>query len=166
MQVIKFARNMGATLVVSSAILVIPQQATANQKLDSLSKKNTNWAMQTKDYGSTHYSEMYQINIQNVHKLKPVWSFSTGVLNGHEGGPLVVDGIMYVHSPFPNNIFALDLNEPDKILWEYKPKQNPAARAVACCEATENMVSLPPPMTVTGVDPLYFFGKLNTIESR
>ena len=116
MQITKFARNMGTGFIVSSAILSVSQQVSANSKLDSLSKQNTNWAMQTKDYGSTHYSAMYDINIQNVHKLKPVWSFSTGVLNGHEGGPLVVDGIMYVHSPFPNNIFALDLNEPDKIL--------------------------------------------------
>ena len=144
MQIIKFALNMGTTLIVSSAILATSQQVSANQKLDSISKQNTNWAMQTKDYGSTHFSEMYQINIQNVHKLKPVWSFSTGVLNGHEGGPLVVDGIMYVHSPFPNNIFALDLNEPDKILWEYKPKQNPAARAVACCDVVNRGLAYAP----------------------
>ena len=144
MQITKFARNMGTSVLVSSAILSVSQPAGANQQLDTLSKQNTNWAMQTKDYGSTHYSEMYQINIQNVQKLKPVWSFSTGVLNGHEGGPLVVDGIMYVHSPFPNNIFALDLDEPDKILWEYKPKQNPAARAVACCDVVNRGLAYAP----------------------
>ncbi len=144
MQIKKFARNMGATMLVFSAILAISQSANANKKLQSLSEQNTNWAMQTKDYNASHYSEMYDINIQNVHKLKPVWSFSTGVLNGHEGGPLVVDGIMYVHSPFPNNIFALDLNEPDKILWEYKPKQNPAARAVACCDVVNRGLAYAP----------------------
>ena len=144
MRIKQFARNMGVTLLASSAIFALSQQAHANKKLDDLSEQNTNWVMQTKDYGSSHFSDMYQINIQNVHKLKPVWSFSTGVLNGHEGGPLVVDGIMYVHSPFPNNIFAIDLDEPEKILWEYKPKQNPAARAVACCDVVNRGLAYAP----------------------
>lgn len=144
MQIKKFARNMGTTMLVASAILTLSQQASANKRLEDLSEQNTNWVMQTKDYGASHYSSMYQINIQNVHELKPVWSFSTGVLNGHEGGPLVVDGIMYVHSPFPNNIFAIDLNEPDRILWEYKPKQNPAARAVACCDVVNRGLAYAP----------------------
>ncbi len=144
MQIIKFAQTIGTTMLVSSALFAVSQPASANKKLEDLSEQNTNWVMQTKDYDASHYSSMYQINIQNVHKLRPVWSFSTGVLNGHEGGPLVVDGIMYVHSPFPNNIFALDLDEPDKILWEYKPKQNPAARAVACCDVVNRGLAYAP----------------------
>jgi methanol dehydrogenase (cytochrome c) subunit 1 len=144
MQIKKFARNMGVTVLATGAILAVSQQASANKKLEDLSEQNTNWVMQTKDYSSTHFSGMYQINIQNVHKLKPVWSFSTGVLNGHEGGPLVVNGIMYVHSPFPNNIFAIDLDDPGRILWEYKPKQNPAARAVACCDVVNRGLAYAP----------------------
>ena len=144
MQIKKFARNMGTSLLVSGAVLAVSQEASANKKLEDLSEQNTNWVMQTKDYDASHYSNMYQINVQNVQKLRPVWSFSTGVLNGHEGGPLVVDGIMYVHSPFPNNIFAIDLDDPDKILWEYKPKQNPAARAVACCDVVNRGLAYAP----------------------
>ncbi len=144
MQISKFARTMGGAILVTSTILSLSQPVSANKKLDSLSKKNTNWVMQTKDYDASHFSEMYQINIQNVHNLKPVWSFSTGVLNGHEGGPLVVDGIMYIHSPFPNNVFALDLNNPNRILWQYKPKQNPAARAVACCDVVNRGLAYAP----------------------
>ena len=45
-----------------------------------------------------------------------------------------VNGKMYVHTSFPNNTFALDLKDPGKILWQHKPKQDPAARAVACCD--------------------------------
>ncbi len=134
----------GAAALVSSVLLAASQPAQANQALDKLSKQNTNWVMQTKDYSSTHYSELYDINITNVQNLKPAWSFSTGVLNGHEGGPLVVDGIMYVHSPYPNNVFAIDLNNPDKILWQFKPKQNPAARAVACCDVVNRGLAYAP----------------------
>jgi methanol dehydrogenase (cytochrome c) subunit 1 len=87
---------------------------------------------------------MIDINANNVKNLKVAWSFSTGVLNGHEGGPLVVDGIMYVHTPYPNNVFAISLDEPDKILWQFKPKQNPAARAVACCDVVNRGLAYAP----------------------
>ncbi|MCQ9615828.1 PQQ-binding-like beta-propeller repeat protein [Paenalcaligenes niemegkensis] len=108
--------------------------AHANDKLVQLSESNSNWVLPGKDYSATNYSPMDQINLDNVKTLRPSWTFSTGLLNGHEGTPLVVDGVMYLHSPFPNNTYALDLNEPGKILWTHKPKQSAAARSVACCD--------------------------------
>ena len=108
--------------------------ASANDKLDQLSKSEDNWVMPGKNYHSDNYSTLTQINTSNVKDLKVAWTFSTGLLNGHEGAPLVVDGMMYIHTSFPNNIFALDLDDPTRILWQYKPKQNAAARAVACCD--------------------------------
>ncbi|MFI3184362.1 MAG: methanol/ethanol family PQQ-dependent dehydrogenase [Methylococcaceae bacterium] len=144
MRISKFTRSAVASAVCSSVLLTVSMPTQANKALDRLSKEDTNWVMQTKDYGASHFSEMTQINSHNVQHLQPVWSFSTGVLNGHEGGPLVVDGIMYVHTPYPNNIFAIDLDEPDKILWEHKPKQNPAARAVACCDVVNRGLAYAP----------------------
>ncbi|BBL57595.1 methanol/ethanol family PQQ-dependent dehydrogenase [Methylomonas koyamae] len=144
MQISRFAKHVATSAVLTGAALSVPQSAQANKELEQLSKQNTNWVMQTKDYGSTHFSEMIDINANNVKNLKVAWSFSTGVLNGHEGGPLVVDGIMYVHTPYPNNVFAIDLNEPDKILWQFKPKQNPAARAVACCDVVNRGLAYAP----------------------
>lgn len=143
MRISKITRT-AVSLACGGAFLAAALPAEANKELDRLSKEDTNWVMQTKDYGATHFSKMTQINTRNVHHLKPVWSFSTGVLNGHEGGPLVVDGIMYVHTPYPNNVYAIDLNNPDKILWQYKPKQNPAARAVACCDVVNRGVAYAP----------------------
>jgi methanol dehydrogenase (cytochrome c) subunit 1 len=144
MQISKFARHTGKIILATSILFALSQSANANRELDSMSKQNTNWVMQTKDYSSTHFSDMYDINITNVKNLKVAWSFSTGVLNGHEGGPLVVDGIMYVHTPYPNNVYAIDLNNPGKILWQYKPKQNPAARAVACCDVVNRGLAYAP----------------------
>jgi methanol dehydrogenase (cytochrome c) subunit 1 len=108
--------------------------ALANDKLDQLSQSDENWVMPGKDYNSDNYSKANQINTDNVKNLKVAWTFSTGLLNGHEGAPLVVDGRMYIHTSFPNSTFALDLKDPTRILWQDKPKQNPAARAVACCD--------------------------------
>jgi len=144
MRISKFTRAAVASVIGGGALLTVAMPIQANKDLARLSKEDTNWVMQTKDYSATHFSKMTQINTHNVHHLKPVWSFSTGVLNGHEGGPLVVNGIMYVHTPFPNNIFAIDLDNPDKILWQYKPKQNPAARAVACCDVVNRGLAYAP----------------------
>jgi len=145
MRISKFARRVGTTsTLVSGILLALSQPAQANKELDQMSRQNTNWVMQTKDYSATHFSELYDINVNNVKNLKVAWSFSTGVLNGHEGGPLVVDGIMYVHTPYPNNVFAVDLNDPGKILWEFKPKQNPASRAVACCDVVNRGLAYAP----------------------
>ena len=47
---------------------------------------------------------------KNVKDLQVAWTFSTGVLRGHEGSPLVVGNVMYVHTPFPNIVYALDLD--------------------------------------------------------
>jgi PQQ-dependent dehydrogenase (methanol/ethanol family) len=94
------------------------------------------WAMPGKDYAGTRYSDLAQINAANVARLKPVWSFSTGVLGGHEGQPLVVNRTMYVVTPYPNVLYAFDLTrEGYPLKWKYRPDPNPAAIGIACCDA-------------------------------
>ena len=65
--------------------------------------------------------------------MQVAWMFSTGVLRGHEGSPLVVSGTMYVHTPFPNKVFAIDL-DTQKIKWRYEPKQDAAVIPQMCCD--------------------------------
>ena len=48
---------------------------------------------------------------------------STGVLRGHEGGPLIVGNVMYVRTPFPNKVWRSTLTT-NKIIWKYEPKQD------------------------------------------
>ena len=92
------------------------------------------WVIPAGNFADTRYSELKQINTENVDKLAPAWTFSTGVLRGHEGAPLVIGDVMYVHAPFPNIVFALDLNNDGKILWKYEPKQDPNVIPVMCCD--------------------------------
>ena len=82
-----------------------------------------------------------QITAANVGKLQVAWTFSTGVLRGHEGAPLVIGDVMYVHAPFPNTVFALDLNNDGKILWKYEPKQDPNVIPVMCCDTVNRGVA-------------------------
>jgi alcohol dehydrogenase (cytochrome c) len=108
--------------------------ATANDELLKMQQDPNQWVMQSGDYSNQRFSKLKQITAANAHELEPVWSFSTGVLRGHEGGPLVIGDVMYVHGPFPNPIFALDLNNAGKILWKYEPKQDPSVIPVMCCD--------------------------------
>src|SRR3954470_9779948 len=70
------------------------------------------WIMPARNYASTRYSSLSQISAQNVGQLKLAWTFSTGVTRGHEAAPLVVDNTMYIVTPFPNYLYALDLTQP------------------------------------------------------
>ena len=99
------------------------------------------WAMPAGDYANTRYSTLNQINSGNVGKLQVAWTFSTGVLRGHEGAPLVIGDVMYVHTPFPNIVYALDLNNDGKILWKYEPKQDPSVIPVMCCDTVNRGVA-------------------------
>src|ERR1700747_3627335 len=115
--------------------------ASANDELIKLSKDPNQWVIPTGNYANWRYSELNQINKDNVKNLRPLWTFSTGVLRGHEGGPLVIGDIMYIHTPFPNNVFALDLSRNGQILWKYEPKQDPTVIPVMCCDTVNRGVA-------------------------
>jgi glucose dehydrogenase len=93
-----------------------------------------NWTMPGKDYAATRFSGLHQITPSNVAALKVDFTVSTGTTEGFEAPPLVVDNTMYVVTPWPNNIFALDLTKPGApAKWVYKPNPAAAAKGVACC---------------------------------
>src|SRR4249920_1358469 len=79
--------------------------ANANDELNKMSQNPKDWVMPTGDYANTRYSKLNQITAANVGKLQVAWTFSTGVLRGHEGGPLIIGNMMYVHTPFPNKVY-------------------------------------------------------------
>ena len=107
--------------------------ALANADVEKNIANSKNWAMQAGDMYNQRYSKLKQINTGNVGKMQVAWTFSTGVLRGHEGSPLVIDDMMYLHSPFPNKVFAIDL-DTQKIMWKYEPKQDPAVIPQMCCD--------------------------------
>ena len=92
--------------------------------------------MAARNHGNTRYSGLRQITAANVGSLKPAWTFSTGVLRGQEAAPLVVGSTMYIVTPFPNVLYALDLSRAGAPLkWAYKPKPLSSALGVACCDS-------------------------------
>ncbi|MBV9764233.1 MAG: methanol/ethanol family PQQ-dependent dehydrogenase [Acidobacteriaceae bacterium] len=119
------ASSLAASLVLTvSAVAQIQNEADDGQ-----------WVMPAKNYASTRFSTLDQINTQNVKDLKLAWTFSTGLTRGHEAAPLIVNNTMYIVTPFPNYLYALDLTKPGAPMkWVYQPNPSPAAQGVACCD--------------------------------
>ncbi len=126
-------RNAPTVLAACIALALAAPGVIANADLEKQISNPGNWAMQAGDMYNQRYSKLNQINKGNVGKMQVAWLFSTGVLRGHEGSPLVVDGTMYIHTPFPNKVFAVDL-DTQKIKWRYEPKQDPAVIPQMCCD--------------------------------
>jgi PQQ-dependent dehydrogenase (methanol/ethanol family) len=117
-----------------SAAFAMPMIASAAADQDAAMKDANNWLHPRGQQDNQGYSKLAQINKGNVKNLKAAWTFATGVNRGHEGSPVVVGNMMYVHTAFPNNVYALDLNDNQKIVWSYFPKQDPSVQAVLCCD--------------------------------
>ena len=93
------------------------------------------WIRPARDYASTRFSSLNQIDAKNAKDLKLAFTFSTGMTRGNEAAPLVVNNTMYIVTPFPNNLYALDLTKPGAPMkWVYEPVPTPASQGVACCD--------------------------------
>jgi PQQ-dependent dehydrogenase (methanol/ethanol family) len=122
---------LGLAILASAALSSFVAQA--DSQLDGLMKNPSNWAAQAGDYANRRYSPLKQINENNVGKLQVAWTMSTGVLRGHEGSPLVIGDTMYIHSPFPNKVIAINLKD-QTFIWQYLPKQDESVVSVMCCD--------------------------------
>ncbi len=92
------------------------------------------WSTSGNGFAQTRFTALTEITAANVKHLHPVWSFSTGVLRGHEGEPLVIGHMMYLVTPFPNVVYALDLAQEGAVLWKYTPRQDAQTPAIMCCD--------------------------------
>ncbi|MBA3556665.1 MAG: PQQ-binding-like beta-propeller repeat protein, partial [Gemmatimonadales bacterium] len=115
--------------------MVASANAQARSGAWTLNAPEGEWHMTGRDYGLQRYSPLSQISRSNVAELRPVWSFSTGTLRGHEGNALVVGKVKYIHTSFPNIVYALDLSKAGAPqIWKHVPNQSPDAIPIACCD--------------------------------
>jgi PQQ-dependent dehydrogenase (methanol/ethanol family) len=116
--------------------------AGAQQKLSlaDMSADATQWVMPAGDYANLRHSALSDITVDNAKGLKIAWQMSTSATRGHEGQPLVVGGMMYFESAYPNHVFAVNLDDY-KIKWEFTPTQDQFATSVACCDLVNRGVA-------------------------
>jgi lanthanide-dependent methanol dehydrogenase len=108
--------------------------AAVRADLNRLQRDPSNWPMQLGNYAGWRYTPLDRINRDNVKDLKIGWQVSTAVLRGHEGGPLVVDGMLFFQTPQPYIVYAIDLDHPGEIKWKYDANSADQAIPMACCD--------------------------------
>jgi lanthanide-dependent methanol dehydrogenase len=125
-------RSVRIAVSVAAAALACTT-AMADPDLDQAMANPADWAAQGGDNANQRWSDLKQINAGNVGNLQVAWTLSTGVLRGHEGSPLVIGDTMYIQTPFPNNVYAVNLRD-QTFKWKYEPKQDADVVPVMCCD--------------------------------
>ena len=126
-----------ALVLVTAAAFVVPLGCRDGKGASSRSdaeRSAAEWTMPARDYASTRYSPLAQITAGNVRQLRLAWTYSTGSLRGHEGAPLIVGSTLYLVTPFPNELVALDLSRKGALKWRYQPPYLRGASGAACCD--------------------------------
>jgi alcohol dehydrogenase (cytochrome c) len=100
-----------------------------------------NWAIYGRDYTNQRYSPLAQINSGNVGSLRMSWMYQTGIsrLGSFENSPTVVDGVMYVTTPY-NTAMAVDARTGQQI-WRYEHKPSITA-PIYCCGPNNRGVAI------------------------
>src|SRR4051794_38116498 len=139
----KREETMGLTRAPATAVLLSALLATTSlsalaadvttQRLMNPDKEPQNWLMVNKDYSSHRYSELAQINKDNVKNLHVAFTVALGGVNGigfvplggHQSTPLVNDGFMYVVDGF-GAVYRIDVRDPAsaRITWMMDPGTN------------------------------------------
>ena len=112
----KFA--MRSCLIAAACLLVFASGAAGDPP------GSIDWPGVGCDPGCMRYSELSQINRETVKRLKPVWTFHTGELEGRKGKtiectPIVIDGVMYITTAYLR-VVALDA-ATGKQHWQFDP---------------------------------------------
>ena len=119
-----------------------PSENAATAAPNTAASAEGDWTLPGRDPQGTRYSPLTQITADNVKNLKVAWTFSTGYARGFEGQPLVVNKTMYIVSPYPNTVFALDLTRAGgPVKWVYKPPTAPPSQGEACCDVVNRGAS-------------------------
>jgi glucose dehydrogenase len=100
-----------------------------------MAQEHAEWPAPAGDFANTRFSALQDITTSNVSRLKRSFTFSTGLLRGHEAAPIVTNDTMYLVTPYPNVLFAIALDAPGGPLrWKYEPLPNASSQGVACCD--------------------------------
>ncbi|MCH7793802.1 MAG: PQQ-binding-like beta-propeller repeat protein [Proteobacteria bacterium] len=117
------------THVANAQTLYGDMQVVTQDMLNRAAGDGNNFLHTNGNYEQTRYYPARQINVSNVHKLRPAWIFQTEVVESLETTPIVVNGIMYITTSF-SHVYALNAATGEEI-WHYKHKMGPIT--TYCC---------------------------------
>jgi PQQ-dependent dehydrogenase (methanol/ethanol family) len=124
----RFNPGSGAIGAFWSVILLVVSSGAMTQE-------HAEWPAPAGNFANTRFSALQDISTSNVSRLQLSFTFSTGLLRGHEAAPIVTNDTMYLVTPYPNVLFAIALDAPGGPLrWKYEPLPNASSQGVACCD--------------------------------
>ncbi|HEY5210049.1 MAG TPA: methanol/ethanol family PQQ-dependent dehydrogenase [Stellaceae bacterium] len=145
MKISRHRRSSGMFLAGAAIAMALAMPAIAAMPTPPASaapKDDGQWPMAAKNYAATRFSSLDEINDKDVKNLRADFTFSLGTKAGAEAAPIVADNTMYVITPYPNYVYALDLTKPGAPLkWQFIPKPAPASQGVACCDVVNRGVA-------------------------
>ncbi len=124
-----FARVLGLAVVSAAAWAqapALPEDLAERQLKAEAADKD--WLLYGGNYKAWRYSTLDQINKDNVRGLRPAWTLETGLHDAFECSPIVVDGVMYVTTPW-NHVYAIDART-GSVYWHYA---YPVERSLPLC---------------------------------
>jgi alcohol dehydrogenase (cytochrome c) len=130
---------LASALLASTSLTALAGEVTPDRLLNA-DKEPQNWLMVNKDYSAHRYSELDQINKDNVKNLHVAFTVALGgvqgvahvPMGGHQSTPLVDDGMMYAVDAW-GAVYKIDVRDPGKakIAWLMDPGTNKADFFVA-----------------------------------
>jgi PQQ-dependent dehydrogenase (methanol/ethanol family) len=100
------------------------------------------WAMPSRTHDGMRFSPLAQVTPANAPQLKLAFSLSTGTMRGNEAATIVADNTMFIVTPYPNMVIALDLTRPGAhVKWRFEAKPDPNSQGVACCDVVNRGAS-------------------------
>jgi alcohol dehydrogenase (cytochrome c) len=136
--IVEHLRSLASRATQPTTSVTAPKVTVGAGRLLRAEKDPDNWLMWGGNYASHSFSPLVQVDRENVKNLVPVWSFQTGVPDGLEATPLVVDGVMYLTAAW-NHVFAIDARTGAE-LWHYQ-RRLPSKQSY-CCGPTNRGVSI------------------------
>ena len=111
-----------------------------DEALVKASGASGDWITYGLNYNEDRFSQLSQINKDNIDSLGLVWTLELGTRRGIEATPLVVDGIMYLSGPW-SKVFAVD-TRTGAMIWQYNPEVPGRFGSKACCDVVNRGVAL------------------------
>jgi alcohol dehydrogenase (cytochrome c) len=111
-----------------------------NDMLMNADVDSQNWLHYGKDYQMTRYSQLSQINRDNVKSLTPAWNLSFGILEGQDSQAVAVNGTLYVTTSF-NRVIAVNGATGD-IIWKYERELPGDVFPKLCCDVVNRGVAV------------------------
>ena len=130
-------RSTNAVWIASLSLLWVFSMPEAPVGQEPWESDPAQWVMANANYAGWNYSPLDQIDVDNVEDLTMAWTIQLGIQDSHEASPLVVGDTMYILTPKPNHVYALDLARQGVIKWEFRPEFADLERTIrsACCGA-------------------------------